>query len=63
MPDLRPLRDVAATRRSGMSAEAYVAESIRDPGAFVASGYEGGAIRMPRFTCSSRTCRRSSHSC
>ena len=35
-PDLRHAADWAGERRPGMSAEAYLAESIRDPGAFAA---------------------------
>jgi mono/diheme cytochrome c family protein len=44
-PDLRHAADWAGERRPGMSAEAYLAESIRDPGAFAApNGWaaEGG---------------------
>lgn len=36
----------AATRREGMSAEAYVRESLHTPSAFVVPGY-GGTARMP----------------
>ena len=37
-PNLTYLGTDAATRKSGMSAEAYIEESIRDPEAFVAPG-------------------------
>jgi mono/diheme cytochrome c family protein len=50
-PNLGRLPDVAPTRRPGMSAASYVAESIRDPGAFVVPGYEAG-VTMPRFDLS-----------
>lgn len=46
-PDLTGLRDRAADRRPGMSAEAYVRESIRTPSAFVAPGYGGSTFGMP----------------
>lgn len=45
-PDLRGLASRAAARRPGMSAEAYVRESIRTPSAFIVPGFEG-AVRMP----------------
>jgi hypothetical protein len=51
-PDLRRLRDVAGGRRTGMSAAAYVRESIRDPDAFRVPEFEGIAIAMPRFDLS-----------
>ncbi|HEV8634805.1 MAG TPA: cytochrome c, partial [Chloroflexota bacterium] len=47
-PNLSGLAAVAVTRRPGVSAEAYVRESIREPAAFFVSGYEGG-IRMPQL--------------
>ncbi|HEY3083796.1 MAG TPA: c-type cytochrome [Chloroflexota bacterium] len=47
-PSLVRLGEVAATRRPGMSAETYVAESIREPGAFVVPGF-AGPVQMPRF--------------
>jgi mono/diheme cytochrome c family protein len=46
-PDLTDLASRAATRRPGMSAEAYVRESIKTPSAFFAPGFEGGTARMP----------------
>jgi mono/diheme cytochrome c family protein len=38
-PDLRKSAALAATRRSGMDAQAYLLEALVDPGAFVAAGY------------------------
>ena len=46
-PDLAGLRDRAAHRQPGLSAEAYVRESIRTPSAFTAPGFEGAARGMP----------------
>lgn len=45
-PDLRGLASRAASRKPGMSAEAYVRESIRTPSAFIVPGYEG-SVKMP----------------
>lgn len=44
-PPLDHVGSVAATRRTGMSAEAYLRESIVDPGAYVVPGYTDS---MPR---------------
>jgi cytochrome c oxidase subunit 2 len=44
-PDLGELPNVAATREPGMSAEAYVRQSIRTPQAFVVAGYT--TVLMP----------------
>lgn len=38
-PDLTHVATNAATRRSGMSAEEYIRQSILDPGAYVVPGY------------------------
>ena len=48
-PDLRGVGGRAATRRPGMSAEAYLTESLRDPGAYVVAEFAtaGGASIMP----------------
>jgi disulfide bond formation protein DsbB len=48
-PDLRGVGGRAATRRPGMSAEAYLTESLRDPGAYVVPEFAtaGGASIMP----------------
>lgn len=44
-PDLTLLHEVAGSRRPGVSAEAYVRESLRTPAAFIAPGWTGsGAI-------------------
>ena len=40
-PDLTGLAARAGTRRQGMSAEAYVRESITSPSAFIVPGFEG----------------------
>ena len=42
-PDLTQLRAAAATRRPGLSAEAYVRESVLEPQAYFAPGYPGSA--------------------
>lgn len=44
-PPLTRIATVAETRRSGMSAEDYIRESIRDPGAYVVPGFPD---TMPR---------------
>jgi mono/diheme cytochrome c family protein len=44
-PPLDHLGAVAATRRPGLSAEAYLRQSILDPGAYVVPGYQDS---MPR---------------
>lgn len=46
-PDLTGLADRAAERKPGMSAEAYVRESIRTPGAFIAPGFSTATLAMP----------------
>ncbi len=38
-PDLTHIATVGATRKSGMSAEAYIRESIVSPAAFIAAGF------------------------
>jgi mono/diheme cytochrome c family protein len=45
-PDLTGLAARAGERRPGMSARAYVAESLRSPSAYVVPGY-GAHARMP----------------
>ena len=44
-PDLTGLPDRAATRVAGLDARAYVRQSLREPQAFIVSGYNN--IRMP----------------
>jgi mono/diheme cytochrome c family protein len=44
-PALTHLRGAAETRKAGTSAEDYIAESIRDPGAYIVPGYPD---TMPR---------------
>jgi mono/diheme cytochrome c family protein len=44
-PDLTALPDRAATRATGLDAGAYVRQSLRQPQAFIVSGYT--SIRMP----------------
>ena len=48
-PDLRGVGGRAASRRPGMSAEAYLVESLREPGAYVVEGFAtaGGESIMP----------------
>ena len=49
-PELTELARVAGTRRAGMSAEAYVRESILEPQAFLVPGYGGNPVeQMPRL--------------
>jgi glucose/arabinose dehydrogenase len=43
-PSLTELRDVAATRIPGLSAEDYVRQSIVSPNAYVVSGYQSGLM-------------------
>lgn len=51
-PDLTYLAMVAASRKPGVSAEAYVRESIVEPQAFVVRGYSG--VGMPRLPLNDR---------
>jgi mono/diheme cytochrome c family protein len=44
-PPLDHIGTVAGTRRPGLSAEAYIGQSILDPGAYVVPGYQDS---MPR---------------
>ncbi|HKC91434.1 MAG TPA: cytochrome c [Candidatus Limnocylindria bacterium] len=44
-PSLAYIGTLAATRRSGVSAEDYIRQSILDPGAYVLPGYQDS---MPR---------------
>lgn len=46
-PNLSNIATVAETRKPGTSAEAYIEESIRNSGAFIAPGYPAGL--MPSF--------------
>jgi mono/diheme cytochrome c family protein len=41
-PDLSDVREWAGERRSGMSAEDYLAESIREPAAFMSPAFRPG---------------------
>lgn len=43
-PNLSTIGAQAATRKPGMSAEAYLRESIVNPNAFVVSGYQAGVM-------------------
>jgi cytochrome c2 len=38
-PGMKGLKDAAGTRVAGMSADAYIEQSIREPNAFVVSGF------------------------
>jgi len=51
-PDLTDLASRAGSQVEGMSAEAYVRQSIRDPQAFRAPGFEGGFVQMPTLSLS-----------
>ncbi len=51
-PDLTHIGTDAATRKPGVSAEAYIRESIREPDAFVA---EGVARAIPGLMTSALT--------
>jgi len=53
-PDLSQAGEWAGERRAGMSAEAYLAESIRDPQAFISPQWMSGDGRpgMPDLTVS-----------
>jgi mono/diheme cytochrome c family protein len=46
-PDLNQLRTVAASRKPGTDAEAYVRESVVEPQAFVVAGYAQGGPGNP----------------
>ncbi len=46
-PDLSHVATTAATRKPGISAEAYIRESILDPGAFTVPGFPQGV--MPSY--------------
>ncbi len=39
-PDLTHISTVAATRKAPLSAEEYILESIKEPGAFIVEGFE-----------------------
>ncbi|MBI2872571.1 MAG: cytochrome c [Chloroflexi bacterium] len=43
-PDLTHIGTGAATRKPGVSAEAYIRESIENPNAFVVSGFAAGVM-------------------
>lgn len=49
-PDLTGLASWAGTRVQGLSAEAYVSQSVREPQAYVVFGYDG--IDMPTLSLS-----------
>jgi cytochrome c2 len=40
-PPLDGIGNTAATRKSGMAADAYIRESIKDPNAFIVPGFPG----------------------
>ncbi len=46
-PDLTGLVDRAGLRKPGMSADAYVRESIKTPSAFVVPGFGNATFGMP----------------
>lgn len=46
-PDLTDLAPRAGSRKPGMSAEAYVHESIKAPSAFIVPGYGSATFGMP----------------
>ncbi|MDQ3809449.1 MAG: cytochrome c, partial [Chloroflexota bacterium] len=46
-PDLAAIAAIAPTRRAGLSAEAYVRESIRQPQAYVVPGFGQDEMVMP----------------
>ncbi|MGH9168372.1 MAG: c-type cytochrome [Acidimicrobiia bacterium] len=46
-PDLTALASVAGNRRPGMTAQAYVRQSIREPEAFIVPGYQDQFAEMP----------------
>jgi mono/diheme cytochrome c family protein len=50
-PSLADAPSWAADRRSGMSAEEYIGESIREPGAFISPAWVGGGpvTEMPQL--------------
>jgi hypothetical protein len=49
-PDLTQVREVASGRVDGLSAEAYLAQSLETPQAFIVPGYEATtAGAMPDF--------------
>jgi mono/diheme cytochrome c family protein len=48
-PSLARISETGATRNPGMSAEAYIEESIRNPGAFIVPGFPGPPSLMPPF--------------
>jgi mono/diheme cytochrome c family protein len=50
-PSLADAPSWAADRRSGMTAEEYIAQSIRDPGAFISPAWVGGGpvTEMPQL--------------
>jgi len=39
-PDLTHIATIAATRKAPLSAEEYILESIKEPGAFIVEGFE-----------------------
>lgn len=43
-PELTHIATVAATRKPGMTAEAYIRESLSTPGAFVVPGFPDGQM-------------------
>jgi cytochrome c551/c552 len=54
-PSLKDVRSFAGSRREGLSANAYVAESIREPWAFISPAFRssgGPTTAMPGLTVS-----------
>ena len=48
-PSLARISETGATRKPGTSAEDYIAESIRNPNAFIVPGFPGPPSPMPPF--------------
>lgn len=51
-PSLGDIARTAGTRRSGISAEAYLRESIRSPQAFISPSATGNGVQMPTLPVS-----------
>lgn len=46
-PNLNKIGTDAATRKPGVTAEAYIRESIKDPNAFIAPGFTAPSLMIP----------------
>lgn len=51
-PNLTALREVAGERISGVSGPDYVRQSLREPQAFIAPGFETSSVDMPTLKLS-----------